>query len=121
MAEAVTQHTADLPPLARLADMIFGKAQTHLLFVAATLGIADLVQDGPKPVEDLAKATDTHAPSLYRALRALAGMGAFAETEPGHFSLTPLADLLRTNAPNSLKGLALMAGSDWHNRAWAHL
>ncbi|OLE35982.1 MAG: hypothetical protein AUI36_27185 [Cyanobacteria bacterium 13_1_40CM_2_61_4] len=121
MAEVDTQQTAAVPPLAQLADMIFGKAQTHLLFVAAKLGIADLLQDGPKPVADLAKATNAHVPSLYRALRALAGMGVFAETEPGYFTLTSLADLLRTDAPSSLKGLALMAGSDWHNRAWAHL
>lgn len=121
MAEVDTPQTAAVPPLAQLADVIFGKAQTHLLFVAAKLGIADLLQDGTKSAADLAKATNTHAPSLYRALRALAGMGVFAETESGYFTLTPLADLLRTDAPSSLKGLALMAGSDWHNRAWAHL
>lgn len=93
MADINTQKTVEIPPLAQLADMIFGKAQTHLLFVAAKLGIADLLQDGPKTVADLAKTTNTHAPSLYRALRALAGMGVFAETEPESFTRTPLADL----------------------------
>lgn len=121
MAEVDTPQAAAVPPLAQLAGMLWGKAQSHLLFVAAKLDIADLLQDGPKSTTDLAKATSTHAPSLYRALRALAGMGVFAEIEPRYFALTPLADLLRTNAPSSLKGLALMTGSEWHNRSWEHL
>lgn len=121
MADADAPQTAGIPPVAQLADMLFGKAQTHLLFVAATLGLADLLKDGPQSVEDLATATQTHRPSLYRALRALAGMGVFAETETGHFIQTPLSDLLRTDAVNSLKGLALMTGSEWHNRMWEHL
>ena len=102
-------------------DLLHGAAKTQLLAVAAELGIADLLKDGPKPLKVLAEATGTHAPSLYRALRALAGLGVFAETEPECFTLTPLADLLRTDAPGSLRGLAILEGSAWLNRAWADL
>ena len=67
------------------------------MFVVAKLGVADLLKDGPKSVEELANATQTHAPSLYRVMRALANQGIFFETESGQFALSPLAELLKTN------------------------
>jgi hypothetical protein len=47
--------------------------------VAAELGIADLLCSGPRGVDDLAGATSTDAPTLYRLLRALAAIGVFTE------------------------------------------
>lgn len=67
------------------------------------LGIADELTSGPRPVEELAAATGTHAPSLQRVLRALAVKDVFAEVEPGIFSLTSLGDLLAANHPYSLR------------------
>ena len=122
MAEiAPDRSAASIPPMAQLVEMMFGKAHTHLLFMAATLGVADLLKDGPKSVEYLAKVANANTDALARALRALAGTGVFAETEPGYFAQTPLSDLLRSDAPGSLRGMALMTGSDWHNRMWEHL
>lgn len=115
------QHAHEPPPAAQLLQLIAGKATTQLIFVAATLGIADELSDGTKSVDDLADATDTHAGALYRTLRALAGLGIFAETEPRRFTLTPLAEPLRSDAPDSLRDFAVMFGSDWHNSAWSNL
>ena len=42
------------------------------IYVAARLGIPDLLADGPKTVEELARQTTSHAPSLLRVLRLLA-------------------------------------------------
>jgi hypothetical protein len=42
---------------------------SQAIYVAATLGIADLLEDGPKSADELAKTTGTHAPTLYRLLR----------------------------------------------------
>ena len=120
-AQAEQQHVHEPPPAAQVLRMITGKATTQMLAVAARLGIADLLSEGTRSVEALAAATDTHAPSLYRVLRALAGMGVFAETEPRHFTLTPLAEPLRADAPDSVRGFAVLFGSDWHNRAWSDL
>lgn len=47
--------------------------------MTVTLGIADLLKDAPRSAGDLAGATGTHAPTLYRLLRALASVGVFAE------------------------------------------
>jgi len=60
---------------------------SQALHVAAKLGIADLLADGPVDCEDLAAATDTHAPALQRLLRALASVGVFTQVSPGSFAL----------------------------------
>lgn len=109
------------PPQAQLLQMIAGKATTQLIFVAAKLGIADVLNDRPKSIDDLADATGTHAPTLYRVLRALAGLGVFVETDPRYFALTPMGELLQTDTTGSLRDFAILFGSDWHNSAWSTL
>ncbi|HVJ68917.1 MAG TPA: methyltransferase, partial [Caulifigura sp.] len=103
-----------------LNRMITGYWTTQAVYVAAKLKIADLLADGPRSAEDLARATGTHAPSLYRLLRALASMGMFAETGSSLFELTPLAALLRRDAPGSQWALAVMSGEE-HYKAWGEL
>lgn len=105
----------------QLLQMIFGSIVTQMIAVAAKLNLADLLSDGARPVDELAAATHTHPPSLYRLLRALASVGIFAETEPRHFTLTPLAGLLQSNAPNSLRGFALLLGSEFYYRSFTNL
>src|SRR2546430_1571276 len=82
-----------------LWQMISGGFVSQAISVAGTLGIADLLSAGPQSPAELAQQTGTHAPSLYRLLRALAGVGIFTEDEEGRFDLTPLAALLRQNTP----------------------
>ena len=45
---------------------------SRAIYVAAKLGIADLLKEEPKDIGELAKATGSHEPSLYRILRSLA-------------------------------------------------
>ena len=109
------------PPDAMLAQLIFGKCVAMAISVAAKLRIADKLAAGPKSAADLARETDTHAPSLYRVLRALASVGVFAEDADGRFRLTPMAEYLRTGVPGSMRGVADYFGSDWSWRPWGHL
>jgi hypothetical protein len=88
--------------------------------VAAKLGIADLLKDSPKSCDELATATGTNAPSLYRLLRALASLGVFAETQPNHFSLTPLAACLQSDVPDSIRAYVILRGEEQY-RAWGDL
>ncbi len=111
----------ELPPERQLFKMISGKINTHLLSVVAELGVADLLKDGPRPIQELAEATDTHAPSLYRILRALASQEVFVETEPKCFGLTPIAERLQSDFPGSLRSSAIFFCSEWHNRAWDNI
>ena len=85
----------------------------------AELGVADHLAGGPRTVEDLAEATGTHAPSLRRALRALACKGVFTEQEDGRFGLTPMAELLRGDHPLSLRDAYHLMPDDVV--AWARL
>ena len=71
-----------VPPPATLLQMMTGYWVSQALYVAAKLGVADLLADGPRPVEALAAATQTNAPSLRRVLRALASVGVFTRPTP---------------------------------------
>jgi len=111
---------AGLSPPEQLIRLVNGYWNTQMVFVAAKLGLADLVKAGPRPAADLAAATSTHPKALYRLLRALASLGIFAEDAQGRFGLTPLADLLRSDVPASQRGLAVMSGEE-HYRAFGDL
>lgn len=114
----MTQHnqpgTADAPPPdAILMQMLFGALIQRSICVAAKLGIADLLAEKPQTTTELAGRTKTHAPSLYRVLRTLASAGIFAEQADQKFDLTPIAALLRSDAPHSMRDFAIMMGEDW--------
>jgi hypothetical protein len=110
----------EVPPSAALAEMLRGYQCSQALYVAAKLGIADLLKDGPKRCEELAQATGTHARSLYRLMRYLASIGVFTEGPHADFGLTPLAACLQTGVPGSRRALAMMHGEE-HYRAWGEL
>jgi hypothetical protein len=109
-----------VPPPVVLLRMMTGYWQAKALAVAAELGLADLLRDGPRTAASLAALCDVDAGSLHRLLRALASVGVFAETEPGLFALTPMADLLRSERPDSMRALARMYGSEQY-QAWGGL
>jgi hypothetical protein len=109
------------PPENRLLAMMLGVAGTQLIGLAAQLGIADLLRDGPQPIGALAEATGTQEQPLLQAMRALAALGVFAEPRPRHFANTPLGELLRADAPNSLRGYAVLLASGMMLRGWANL
>ncbi len=93
---------------AALLQMIWGIHISRALYAAAELGIADHLASGPMTARELAAATGTHEPSLYRLLRALAALGVFTEREPRSFGLTALGDRLRTGVPASMRSWAML-------------
>jgi hypothetical protein len=100
--------------------MMTGYWISQAVYVAAKLGVADHLLDGAQTVETLAAATHAHASSLYRVLRALASVGVFTEVLPHTFALTPLASLLRTDTPDSMRALAIMYAEEQY-RAWGNV
>ena len=108
----------NLPPHAQLMQFILGKWISKPIYVAAELGIADMLADGPKSIEALAEMSQSHASTLYRVMRALAAVGIFSETEDKCFELTPMAECLNTG---SMRSIALMFHADWHDKAWDNL
>lgn len=110
-----------IPPSARLMEMIFGFALSRSIAVVAQLRVADLLKDGPKSADELARAAGAHPRALYRVLRALSGAGVFAEDADGRFGLTPLSEHLCSDDPESLRGFAEMMAGGVIYETWADL
>ena len=107
-------------PQDTLAGMITGYWVSQMVHVAAKLGLADYLADGPVTADELANSTGTHARSLYRLMRALASVGIFSEDDGQRFSQTPLSGSLRKDVPGSQWAMAVMMG-DEHYHAWGDL
>lgn len=104
-----------------LLEMINGYWLTQAIYVAAKLGIPDLVAKKPKTAQAIATSCHTDARATYRLMRALASLGLFEETEDRRFRSTPCSELLRSDVPGSLRGVALYSGDPEHYRAWGEL
>jgi hypothetical protein len=107
MSEAAQAKSAAVPPEAQLVQMATAFWVSRLLYLAAELKLADLLGEGPRTAEELAQATETHGPSLYRVMRTLASLGLFKEDASRHFSLTALGEALRSGAPGSARASVL--------------
>ena len=113
-----------LPPQAVLYQLSIGHYVARALHVAAKLGIADLLKDGPRPVGELAEATATHAQSLARVLRLLVTAGVFAGTGQlnlVHLNLVLMAAAILGDTAGYWFGQVSIAGSfaSIPERAWA--
>ncbi|HEY0380428.1 MAG TPA: methyltransferase [Pyrinomonadaceae bacterium] len=120
-AEKASAAEQPLPPEAVLTQLAFGALMTQAVYVAAKLGVADLLAEKPKTIAELAAATETNRHALYRVLRSLASAGIFEETDPKVFALTPLAEPLRADAPNSVRNGIIFMGEEWHWRVWGDM
>ncbi len=106
-----------LNPVDQLLAMASGAWVTQMIHVAAELGVADSLALGERNVEDVAQSCGADADALFRLLRGLASLGLFRETRPRRFALTPLAELLRSDHPQSLRHFARMLGEE-HYLSW---
>jgi hypothetical protein len=98
--------------------MALGYVVARSLHVVTELGIADLLKEGPKSIEQLARSTGAHPQSLYRLLRTLAGQGVFAEVPHRRFQLTPAAAVLQTGVAGSIHDAVKMIGNMTGDGSW---
>jgi len=112
---------AEKPLPLQMLDLIVGYWVSQLVHVAARLGLADSLAEGPLSVEDIAEQADVDVRALYRLMRALASVGVFAEGDPRVFSLTPLAETLLSDRPDSMRDFALMMVEGYNWEAWQGL
>ena len=106
---------------AEMMKLAFGHFRTQAIAVAATLGIADWLADGPKSAETLASLAGADPDALRRLLRALTSVGVFGETDDGRFEMTPLGATLKSDHPASLRPLLILLGQPFHWGSWTHL
>ena len=111
----------EIPPPLQMLQLISGFWVSRCLYVAAKLGIADLLKDGPKSADELAAATNAHAPSLFRVLRALAAVDVLTQTEDKRFGNTPVSQTLRSDVPGSLRAFTMTELGEEHYPAWGEL
>jgi hypothetical protein len=104
-----------------LHRLVTGYQVSQAVHVAATLGLSDLLADGPRTVAELAEATGVDARSLTRLMRALAAVGLYVSDGDERLGNTELGDAFRADAPRSVAGWARLVGRPWHWQAYASL
>src|SRR5262245_4331910 len=110
-----------IPPGIALYYLGIGHYFSRAMYVAAKLGVADFLKDGPRDATQLASASNTHAPSLNRVMRLLASVGIFEELDGGKFALTPMGDLLRSGAPGSMRASVMLFTGISIQEGWKEL
>ena len=111
----------DQSPAAELERLVNGYRISQAIYVAATLGIADLLAGGARTSDDLAAEAGADPRSLYRLLRALASVGVLREDDGRRFALTDVGDGLRSDAPEGIAGWAAFIGRPPLWQAWGDL
>ena len=91
------------------------------LNVAVELGIADLLDDGPLPVSELAQKCEADDDALYRSLRLLASVGVFVEPSARSFANNPPSEALRSGGEGSVRDITRWLCDPLHYRAYAEL
>ena len=109
------------PPHAQLIQMGIAYWASKLVLTAAKLELADRLAVGARTAADLAQELKLHAPSLYRFMRTLAGMGILSEVESQTFTLTTLGEALKSDAPGSARATILTLAGDTFSHSFDRL
>jgi len=101
----------------RAGRLLDGFLTTQLLYVAAKLGVADVLADGPRTGAEIAEAVGADPELLTRVLRGLALEDVLEEQDGGRFALTEIGACLRSDVPGSLRGPAVVRGELYYQAA----
>jgi len=93
---------------------------SQAVYVAAKLGLADLLKDRPRSCHELAAVTGTDPRCLFRLLRALSAARIFVRTQGDHFALATAGKSLQRDAPGSQRAIIMTLG-EVHYQAWGSL
>jgi SAM-dependent methyltransferase len=116
----IAKGTKDNPSPPALFEMATAYWLSQAIYVAAKLGIADLLKGGPQSCVELATSTGSDAPSLFRLMRALSSVGIFAHLGRDRFALSRLAESLQTGVHGSLRAMVITIG-EIHYQACGNL
>jgi hypothetical protein len=91
-----------------------GYQLSQALYVAAKLGVADVLAAEPLAAEAIADAVGARSSQLRRVLRALVAAGVFCELEDGRFACNDAAAALRADAPGRMRDVAVNFGEEMY-------
>ena len=111
---------SEVTPQETMLNLIGGFWVARSLYLAAKLGVADVFDDQPKTIAQLAAATNTEPQPLYRLLRALASVGIFTEVSDQCFVLTSLGATLQGNSPDSMRYFVMAQMGYDHSLGWTN-
>lgn len=95
-------------PRRRLMQLLSAACVPHLVGVAASLGIVDVVGDEVKSSDEVALSAGIDPALMRRLLRALADLGLLIRSGPDRYALGEIGQLLRTDTPGSMRDFALL-------------
>lgn len=108
-------------PMPSVLELVFGYTAAKMIDVAARLRVADHLSGGQRTTGQLAAATGTHEPSLFRLLRGLACFGVVVQTGSDTFTLGPAGEQLRSDTPGSIRSMVMLLCADETWRSWGEL
>jgi hypothetical protein len=113
-------HARAVPPPLLVMERMNGMVEARAIAFVAELGVADLLADGPRTAEELAKETGVDADALGRTIGLLISRGFFSNAGGGRFTNNAVSDALRSDHPESMRDWARFFGSDWHWKMWQY-
>ena len=116
----LSQENPPISPRKALFEMLQSYVKPQLIYVAAKLGLADLLAAGPRPFDYLAERTEAEPQALQRLLRGLVNIGLLYNTDEAEFGLTELGQCLVSEADGSMRQVAILQGEEIF-RAWGNL
>ncbi|MEG4421607.1 methyltransferase [Microcoleus sp. LAD1_D5] len=103
-----------------LLEMMYGFKISQALFVAAKLGLADILSDSSKTADEIAKAAGVNSHGIYHLMRMLVSVGVFSLKDNDKFCLNSLGKHLLTGTSDSLRGTVLGMGDELY-QGWGNL
>lgn len=105
----------------KVLDLIFGRWRSQIVYAGVKLGIFDALDGGAKTAAVIAHELDLDPALTYRLLRALGSLELLREDKDRTFSLTEPGELLRSDHPQTLRGVTLLEEGPEHYALWKHL
>src|SRR5687767_12945537 len=108
-------------PQPKVLDLIFGRWRSQILYAGVKLGVFDALRNGPNKATVIAHELGLDPHLTYRLLRALGSLDLLSEDAERTFSLTEAGELLRSDHPQTLRGVTLLEEGPEHYALWTHL
>lgn len=108
-------------PQSHVMDLIFGRWRSQTLYAGVQLGIFDALPDGGGSSEEVAQRLGLDPALTYRLMRGLSAIGLLDERPGRQFTPSEAGELLRSDHPQTLRGVTLLEEGPQHYALWKHL